>query len=218
MSVFYPSSKSRKSYVESKAQDSAQAINPHKESCEPSSSAKQTGSWGLATLQVSLPSSPGGFTVPVDSPQAASSPLLPTHSQTNLQWPMPNQQATGTSHRHHTVLRHLTEEFIWWRTKAGSSKQAVLKQRKLDNISFSTGDAWKLLPLSPRHKVPVQVWCYIGLRNLYLLPNSSHTGCEVLRKLLLLQTNFQFIILAKMGKNCTRSFQIRQSQKESCSQ
>lgn len=186
MSVFYLSSKSRKSYVESKAEDSAQAISPHKESCEPDSSAKQTGSWGLITRQVSLPSSPIEFTVPVNSPQAASSPP-PTHSQPN-QPPVTNtnQQPTGPSHRHHTILMDVTKDFIWWRTQAGSWKQAVLKQHYLDNTSFSRGDTWKLLPLSSRHKASMQVWCYTGL---YLFPNLSYIGCEVLRKLLPVKTN-----------------------------
>lgn len=138
MSVFYPSSKSRRNYVEPKAHDSAQAISPHKESYEPNSSAKHTGSWGLITLQVSLPSSPVNLLC-LWTPHKLPPAPLPTHSQTSLQWPMPNQLLTGPCHRHHTAPRHVTEEFIWWTTQAGSSKQPVLKQHKLDNTSFSTG-------------------------------------------------------------------------------
>lgn len=76
-------------------------------------------------------------------------------------------------------------------------KRSYLRATLAIRTSFSGRDAWKLFPHSPKHEA---AQCKVRFRNLLPPPTPSYIGHEVLRKLLPFRTNFQVIILGKMGK------------------
>lgn len=120
--------------------------------------------------------------------------LLAPSQASLLQWPTLNCQPTRPSHRHHAILMTVTKGWLfWWTGQAGSSKHAILRY-----AGFPVGDAWRLLheAVQCKHNARSgsETWSHSQLSHALAVrfwESCFHSG-----------QNFQFIILAKMGKNC----------------